>query len=485
MAEKLKVFVNKIFTNQDINPDGTIALFGNDTTTQAVVKNFEVDGVLLKNGLQYYVQNDGFRILTDLESAEGSEIIDTGKALRLKTDLDFTDNVLLDYKHVISSFSTNTSVGFFNSTASVITKTISGTYNAAGFYPVTTNNLTLYKPVNRAYKSIEELKSKYPYTVSTTTTTTCNVSAVSTSTTYTVPNMNTPAWFYSTGTNAYYFYWSGDSNTELFKATITNGIVGSWTSAGSTSYAVKALDIEGKSVYWNNGSTLYKYNMVTGSESTVTSALVNTSNSRYQTATFSNGVYFYIPSNSYSTQCYYYNTNTNTAGVINFGATNNFNSYMSIAVAYNSTEDKWYIDVGYATSRKIFTTTGAMTGTKTATLIGTEALLPFTLYTNQGLVQGDKYGRMLYKCTASGGLVQGFVAVKWANNTATVIGNAGDTFSVNYWSPIDINTVATEVYVPAVTVSPSSQTVVLDINDDTVPISIPVKVSGVEITGVN
>ena len=480
MAEQLKVFANKEFTNADIRADGTIHLITNLDSEQAVVKSIEVDDNTLNNSLKYRIENDGFTITEDLVNMEGYEIVDKGKALVLDTDVDYENNVILDYDYSEATKQTvyNEQYYVINSTTNVRSYSAEATAICKSInHPLD----SLYLPYSAAYKNYLLLKSKYPYSAS-------PVSSEATITTttaaaYTVPTMSQPVWFRVVGNKAYYFQWDGNSTTVLYKAVVTGTTVDSWSVVNTASYAFKTLDVENNAVYWVEGATLYKYDLVTQTQTTIgtTEAPGISTNS---TATFSNGVFFYVVSSSYTTKVYYYNTTTKSFGNINLSETMPISNYTSIAVAYNGTEDKWYINIGYSTSRLVYTTTGAMTGTKTATKIGTQALLPFTLDGAQGIVMGDKTGHMLYKCTnATGGVVGGWASVKWANNTATLVRNIAATFSVGYQNPMNIiafwpDTITTTTY----EVTPAAQTVVLDINEDTIPFSAKLKISGVAIT---
>ena len=481
MAEQLKVFANKEFTNADIRADGTIHLITNLDSEQAVVKSIEVDDNTLNNSLKYRIENDGFTITEDLVNMEGYEIVDKGKALVLNTDVDYENNVILNYdyseatKQTISNaqlynvIDSTTNVRRFSVGATATCKLINGTLDS------------LYLPYSAVYKNYLLLKSKYPYSVSPVST---EATATATATaTYTVPTMTQPVWFRVVGNKAYYFYWDGDSNTVLYKAEVTGTTVGSWSVVNNTSYAFKTLDVENNVVYWVDGTTLFRYDLVTQTQTTIGNTVAPAGVSTYSTATFSNGVFFYVVSAGHTSKVYYYNTATNSFGVINFSEAFPISTYASIAVAYNGTEDKWYIDIGYSTARSVYTTTGAMTGTKTATKIGTQALLPFTLNSAQGIVMGDKTGHILYKCTnATGDVVGGWASVKWANNTATLVRNIAATFSVNYQNPMDIIAFLHSFTITTYEVTPAAQTVVLDINEDTIPFSAKLKISGVAIT---
>lgn len=478
MAEKLKVFVNKTFTNQDINPDGTITLIQNDATTQAVVKSFEVEDRSLDNKLKYRVENDGFIIAEDLAGMEGSEIVDKGKLLRLNTDALFNNNLFLDYTEPSEElvFPAGNTVTISSLTSAILSETSGATINCAYINDI---GDALYLPVSSDYKDFSTLKAKYPYVVSPV------VHSFGTTTNYTTPIMYSPAWFRIVGNNAYHFNWDGNSTAQLLKAPISGGVVGAWANVHAGSYAFKAVDVENNIVYWVDSTALYKYDLATQVQSTVGGISgVPAAVSSFSTATFCNGVFFYIVSSSYQGAIYYWNSATNQSGTINVNTAFALSSYSRIAVAYNQLEDKWYIDVGYSTTSYIYTITGSITGTKTATYIGNQALLPFTLNSAQGIVVGDKNGRMLYKCTAStGGVQAGWAVVKWEGNKAILVENTAATFTVLYQNPMYIGSgLSRTTTITTYEVTPAAQTVRLDINEDTIPFSAKLKISGVEIT---
>jgi hypothetical protein len=476
MADKIKVFANKEFTNTDIGADGSIELITNDANTQAVITDFEVEEKTKKNSLEYYVANGDFAILSRLNTASGSEKVDANGTLKLVTDLDIaSNNVILDYTEPVdSTIVKNTFVG------SLISSTTSVDYATRAQDTITYKYLndvkdSLYKDVSIGYKDLSELKQKYPYTV---TPVNNNFSALNL-VTYSTQTMSNPAWFYIHNGHAFYFSWDGNSTTQLYTAEVTATNVGTWNAVDTNSYSFKVLDIDSNKVYYENDNVLYSYNLTSRATPDSLGALGAPSNSSsYTCACVCNDVFFYTLSSGYENFIRYRNLTTGENGQINVSSNFNLSSRSSIAVAYNESEDKWYIDVGYGNERYIYTTTGAMSGTKSANSIGNQFMLPFTLDQDQGIIQGDKEGRMLYKCQSSSGVSAGWAIVKWDNNKATLVGNSGYSFSVDYQTPVAMDRFFS--YMTTYEVSPASQNVVLDINEDTRPFNVKLKISGVE-----
>lgn len=81
MAERLKVFVNKTLTENDVVNGDEIELITTDSTTQAVIKNIYAGNSNVSNSI---VENNNFKIMDTLTTSSGYELVDTNSTLKIK-----------------------------------------------------------------------------------------------------------------------------------------------------------------------------------------------------------------------------------------------------------------------------------------------------------------------------------------------------------------------------------------------------------------
>lgn len=376
MAERLKEFYSGTLTAADIVNGNEWVIIANGATSQAVVKDVVVNVnkvPLLFDGSAAGVslKNNGYKIGRNV-TMTGYEIVDTNAVL--KFELETAPTATLTYEKADSSV-----LGYYGvvgtTTIEKVTGGLSNLTHTNPPYSVALTDLALIQKYFDAAETTYPLSLSYPQ--------------------HTVPYMNSPNWVYMTATHAYYFYYDGNSTTLIYRADVTGGVVGAWTNIQGSGHSYPAIDHEGQKIYWVTSTTLYEYDMVTLATTNL-GATGRGATSSYTSAGFCNGAFFWFSSNSDSTSLHFWRRDLNTFGTLILNVTMGFSSYMSVGVAYNPDEDRYYFDLGYSTNRRVYYISGNFAHNWTAYHIGYAS----NIYSSNGIhgshsvVQGDRYGRM-------------------------------------------------------------------------------------------
>jgi hypothetical protein len=383
-----KVFFNGALTSTDLTGLDTWTLFTNDAKTTAVIEAVQVDGTIGPFNADGATVAGNFIndsvVIGATSNLEGSEITapSTTLTVKLSVPLELTD---------FNYYEQGGKDTIINSTTSI--------------YYATKSDLTITSPSYYAINQTEEqLIVKYFDAL---------YDGVKTETSgeQTVPTMNEPRWYYATDNDAYYFYSTGDSLTQLYHASVGAGVVGSWSAISTTTYAYMALDIEKKKVFYTHSSNIYEWDLVTDTGTTLKTGGV-TATSTNTTAGAANGVFFYGVSTSNETNLYYYDTNTSEYGVVPVPTQFQLGTDPHCGVCYNPDENKFYVSIGYNTASYIYAIDWT---TKVAVYLGPSSVVYPNNLTSMYAMLGNDQGEMfIHSNTAN------LQIIKFANNVATV-----------------------------------------------------------------
>jgi hypothetical protein len=451
MADQVKVFKSGTVTAADLVNSNELVLLQTDATTKAVVKDVLVTSTapLLSDGstkATVELYNDTVK-LADLNTATGSEVIDTNSKLYYK----LTPTPTVSGSFGYATASTNTSL--VNSTTNVYYTGVSPYLNkddAVSNYGLASDATIIRTHFDPSFTNI----------------------TTSGGTSNTVATMTQPAFYYPSqdGNTAYYYFWDGNSNTYLYKTTATDGITTSnWSNFQNDVYAGWTFDIKNNVLAASPSSFIYMVNPETG-VTTTKSMSSWPSSSSYTSNAACNNYFFSSRSSSYTSVIHYtpLDTTTTAGRQLQLPQTYTSGGHMSFAACYNPTEDKYYFLIGTAHSNmQIYTATGAQISSNTnfsvihlGSVQGLN-IFPFTIDSNR-FICGDSDGNFYLM---SGGTNY---KVYMNNNTATVLKSFIQTsYYISGW------------FEKAPTATSTAAASLTDINLD-----ITCKVSGVEITGV-
>jgi hypothetical protein len=215
-----------------------------------------------------------------------------------------------------------------------------------------------------------------------------------------VPAMTQPSWFYETPTYAWYFKYDGNSTTRIYRSTKSNGNYGAWNEMYSNAYAYPALDMVNEKIYYRNNGPLYAIDMNTAAVTTV-GTFSSPSSSSYSCSAFVNGIFFWIPSSSYSSNIWWVNVNDLTNGNFSHSSAATISNGMNFAVSYEPVNDEYHISIGPSSSPasiKYYLMPASLSGV--STYIGTLASKTPTALGN-GIYHGDELGNF-YLTNSSG-----------------------------------------------------------------------------------
>ena len=252
MADKLKEFVNQTFTAADLVGGKYLPLIENDNLTQVTVLDILVDtGVTNVSGI---LLNNSFEI-GGIGTLTGRELVDKDNTLKyelIPAPLPFG----------------TTGVGYRPNDANTYIKKkefVKGRVEALNVNPgvgAPADVLTLFGSLNSA------------------------------------------TWIH-VGTNyAYYFYHDGNSTTQLWSATVTDGVIGTWAELESTLYSYKDYNEKLGKIQWMNGTTFHSLDAETRIEDPTVDFTAfgangpDTGVSSYSRACCVNGVFFYFVSSA-------------------------------------------------------------------------------------------------------------------------------------------------------------------------------------------
>lgn len=409
MAEKLKEFVNTILTAADI-VDGKLELLTTTATTQAVVKDVTVD-TSVTNIKGTIVVND--TSVATLTTVSGSEIIDVSS--NVKAALDPVPVAPAKSEKIMYSIKSTT----------LIKDMVAGDVQTAG-------NYDLLVPLDFDIKSFTDR---------------------------TTATMNNPCWFYKKDNNVAYFYYDGNSTTNMYDGVVDGGgNVATWYAKDSTGYSYKTIDTEEDKIYYTHSGYVYSYDMVTGSTSTVSGSIFPGTSS-YNKAAFCNGIFFTQPSSSYS-DIYWYDTINDTHGIITYSRAAH-SSNGGLAVTYNALEDTYYI-MWWGGGQTFISSMSSDFATVTEDIYDEDdfGTLPLDGY---GYRHGDTQGNFYYLTHST--YIPALAKVTSTTLTDTVIGSTAYGYAAN-----------------AGIVAKDGTATQMSISD--YDINLKVRVTGVEITGV-
>lgn len=448
MADQVKVFKSGTLTGADLTNSNEQVLVQTTATTKAVVKDIVVssEDLLLADGTEATVElyNDNVKV-ANFGSVTGSEIIDTNSKLYYKMS------------------PTPAVSGSFGYSASPAPISLINTTN--NIYYIASSPTLIKSSVTPNYPLVSDASIiKTHFDPSFTDFTTSGSNSV------TVPNMSTPTFYYTniTGNRAYYYYWDGNSTTNLRTATAINGIAsGSWINVDSSSYAGWTFDLKNDVLVSSPSNTV---KMVDAETNTVTTKTMSAwpGSSSYTSNAACNGYLFSSRSSSYTSQIYLTPIDTTTTGgrIMYLPASYTSGSYLSFAACYNPTEDKYYFTIGTGGGNgQLYSATGAQvssTSNITASYHGYfDSFVPFTVASNR-FISGDSDGHFF---VMTNGVNH---KVKMEANVATVVKSFSQSSQSNSgWFE----------RIPTAASSASATTTDMDLD-------ITCKVSGVEITGV-
>lgn len=452
MADQLKVFKSGTVTAADLTNNNELVLLQTDATTKAVVKDVLVTSAapLLSDGTTsatVELYNDTIK-LANLNTATGSEVIDTNSKLYYKLTPTPTVSGSIEY-----------STG--KSTTSLIVANNNVYYT--GISPVVNTDgiISNYKPASDASIIVNHFDPSF--TGFTTTGGATN----------TVNTMSGPAWYYPSenGNTAWHYYWDGNSTTHLRKATATDGIAtSSFANVYTYGYAGWTFDLKNNVLVGSPSATVYMVNP----ETSVSTNKVMTStwpdSSSYSSNAACNNYLFSSRSNSHTGHIYFtpLDTTSTTGKFMYLPQSYTSGEYLSFAVCYNPTENKYYLLIGTAHSNmRLYTATGTEVSSGSninAGNLGTIQSLntfPFVVDSNR-FISGDSDGNFYLMSNGTN------YKVYMSNNTGTVVSSfVQSSYLGSGWfnkQPAPTSTAAASL---------------TDMNLD-----ITCKVSGVEITGI-
>jgi hypothetical protein len=414
VTKQPKVFFNGTLTSADLTGNDTWTLYTNDATATSVIEAVTVDktvGPFDVSGVTATASfiNDTIDIGKTVNLA-GTEITAPSTSLTIKLDTPFTPTNVENYSGGVTEVMVVSSTVVAAKTNSESISLTGGSYGSS-----LTNAELIVKYFDATYDGV----------------------SVQTDGSFSVTTMSGPRWYYSIGNHAYHFYGDGNSTTQLRHATITNGSLGAWSNASTSSYSYLALDLGSGKVYRTKYGIIYERDLATNTETTIkSSGAMNTSS--YSTAGAANGVFFYAPSSSYRSNIYYYDTNTSEYGYLSIPTSFTLSSNSHLGVCYNLDENKFYLSVGYASYSWVYSVDWA---SKSAVYLGKENVVYPDDISGTNAMLGNNSGEMFI--TSGSGELQ---IIKFENDTATVaktiasIGGYSGPYSYSAWYRAGVGT---------------------------------------------
>lgn len=336
MAEKLKTFVDTTWTLSDVDTStNKLTIFTNDANTQAVVKDVQVN---VSKKIKGTINTGNCVVSDEIITLSGSAIVDKNEGMSIEIPVPF--GIIIN----------RSAYDMYTANLHYATSTTNFTTVENGIRVVTSPQITIIDGTNLSeseiastYKSVLNI-DKFPNAVA--------LPTVANKTSKSIATMNTPAFVYRySGDRMYYFYYDGNSTTQLLYS-INEG--GSWTSLNTDSYGYKCVNSAGR-ISWVSG-TMYKFvnpgaTAVSGTVQLSGRITSNYATSSYTRASECNGWHFWCPNNSYTSILYGYHQDKNIAVTINLNGAMNLSSGGVIAVSYNATEGKYFLLSTESTSR--------------------------------------------------------------------------------------------------------------------------------------
>lgn len=365
MAEKLKTFVDTTWTLSDVDTStNKLTMFTNNDTTQAVVKDIQVN---VSKKIKGTINAGNCVVSDEITTLSGSAIVDKNEGMSIEIPVPFGITIT---KRIDDVYTANLNYATSTTKFTTVENGI-----LAGTSPQTTT-------INGTNLSESEITSTYRYVLNVdkfpNVAITMPFEEIKTS--KTIAALSQPAFVYRySGDRMYYFYYDGNSTTQLLYS-INEG--GSWTSLNTDSYGYKCVNSAGR-ISWVSGRV---YSFVNPGATAVSGTVQlsgrftgNYSTTSYTRASECNGWHFWCPSNSYTTILYGYHQDKNIAVTINLNGAMNLSSGGVIAVSYNATEGKYFLLSTDSTSRILhvigtnidaLVADGTGTGTQLTTALG-------------------------------------------------------------------------------------------------------------------
>ena len=339
MAEKLKTFVDTTWTLSDVDKStNKLTLFTNNGTTQAVVKDIQVN---MSKKIKGTINAGNCVVSDEIVTLSGSAIVDKNEGMSIEIPLPFGITITRRIEDVYTA-----SLNYATSTTK-FTKVETGILTGTSPQTTTINGTDLNEhEIASTYRYVLNA-NKFPNAVLTTV-----PSFEEIKTSKTIATLSQPAFVYRySGDRMYYFYYDNNSTTQLLYS-INEG--GSWTSLNTDSYGYKCVNSANR-ISWVSG-TMYKFVNPGATAVSGTVQLSGRITSNYSTTTYTrasecNGWHFWCPSNGYTTILYGYHQDKNIAVTINLNNAMNISSGGVLSVSYNATEGKYFLLSTDSTSR--------------------------------------------------------------------------------------------------------------------------------------
>ena len=328
MAEKLKTFVDTTWTLSDVDTStNKLTMFTNNATTQAVVKDVQVNVSKKIKG----TMNIGNCVVSDeIITLSGSAIVDKNEGMSIEIPVPFGVTI------------SRSAYDMYTANLHYATSTTNFTTVENGIRVVTAAQTTTIAGTNLSeseiastYKSVLNI-DKFPNAVA--------LPTVANKKSKSIATMSTPAFVYRHSDNRmYYFYYDSDSTTQLLYSTNEGA---SWIALDTSSYAYKCVAQNGR-LSWVSGTA---YGFVNPGEIAVSGTVqlsgragINRATSSYTHASECNGWHFWCPNNSYTTSLYGYHKDKNIAVNITLNSAMLLGSTGGLCVSYNATEGKYFL----------------------------------------------------------------------------------------------------------------------------------------------
>lgn len=303
MADNLKEFTNKTFTSEDLVDGQYYDLVSNGATTQAVVRDIQVDSTVPLPEAD--LLNGSFRV-AGTETLTGSEFVEKNTKLRYKLK-----SKPAPYYSTLF-YSSRTNQGF---TANQLN------YNAS-----------------HATSAVSE--SETVYTSNNTMTATPMWCVIS-------PN----------GNYAYHMQYDGNSQCNFRVANFSSGVhYNSWGSSfQSGSYTYKVVGDDGY-IYWQDGWYVKRLSMDGGSGAVSEwniSGHIPSTPSTYTKSSFANGVFALVISASYTSKVWLCHWGHSSVCELELNGALQVGSYYDFALTFDPIADKYYVVHGRDSSNMV------------------------------------------------------------------------------------------------------------------------------------
>lgn len=383
-----KVLFNGTTTGVNVTAADEITLFTNDALTTSVIDSIIVDRSIMPTLADGSYPSMGLysggTLVADYASVSGSEVVAPSTSLTCKLGTP-----------IVTGQATYTPGGYtysgIQSNSQVRMTSLKNELLASG------GNYSLATPAGDVIRKLFDA---------------AYVDTTPTDAIVSVPTMTQPVYHIQAGNNEYYFYYDGNSSTQLRQRSVSGG---AWTTVNSTSYAYKALDVDDRVVRWAdaNTGTCKEHDLLTNTTTDLGEHGSFMGLSSYSCAGSVNGVLFWIPSNSYTAYLYYLNTRTGAKGYFSLNPGAVIGGSPHFGAAYNPDENVYYLTVGISSTNYTYRVAGDLSS---VTTISTASSFYPNGVGTMAYMQGSSKGEM-FIINSSGNME----IIKLANNTATLL----------------------------------------------------------------